>query len=85
VIEVRITAGTTEGANSAKPFNVDGLGPSAYVTIEHAAARLSTTPVALRARCRRHARRENREIVARLGAGVIAYKFGASWRVRFPD
>jgi hypothetical protein len=25
-----------------------------------------------------------REIVAHLGAGVVAYKFGRSWRVHFP-
>ena len=54
-----------------------------FFSIDTAAARLETTPVALRARCRRRARREGREIVARLGAGVIAYKFGANWRVRF--
>lgn len=53
------------------------------VSIDTAAARLETTPVALRARCRRRARREGREVVARLGAGVVAYKFGAHWRVRF--
>jgi len=56
-----------------------------YMTIDDAAARLSTSSTALRARCRRHARREGRDVVARLGAGVIAYKLGASWRVRFPE
>jgi hypothetical protein len=54
-----------------------------FHTIDDAAKMLATTPVALRARCRRHARREGREVVARLGAGVVAYKFGSSWRVRF--
>ena len=54
-------------------------------SIGSAAARLETTPVALRARCRRRARREGDEIVARLGAGVVAYKFGAHWRVRFVE
>jgi hypothetical protein len=58
---------------------------AAYVTIEEAAARLSMSAVALRARCRRRARREGRDVVARLGGGVTAYKFGASWRLRFPD
>jgi hypothetical protein len=53
------------------------------LTIESAAVRLETTPIALRARCRRRARREGRETVARLGAGVVAYKFGAHWRLRF--
>jgi hypothetical protein len=52
------------------------------LTVEAAAARLSITPTALRARCRRHARRVGREVIARLGAGVVAYKFGASWRLR---
>ena len=52
-------------------------------TIELAAVMLGTTQTALRARCRRSARREGREVVARLGAGVVGYKFGANWRVRF--
>ncbi len=52
-------------------------------TIELAALMLATTPTALRARCRRNARREGREVVARLGAGVVGFKFGANWRVRF--
>ena len=52
-------------------------------TIELAAVMLGTTQTALRARCRRHARREGREVVARLGAGVVGFKFGANWRVRF--
>lgn len=51
-------------------------------TIDDAAFRLATTPIALRARCRRRARREGREVVARLGAGVVAFKFGVNWRVR---
>jgi hypothetical protein len=58
--------------------------PSDYIPIERAAARLALTPVALRARCRRAARREGRNVVAHLGAGVVAYKLGRSWRVRFP-
>src|SRR5579883_3280763 len=56
--------------------------PSDYARIDQAAARLAMTPIALRARCRRAARREGRSIVAHLGAGVVAYKFGRSWRVR---
>ena len=52
-------------------------------TIELAAVMLGTTQTVLRARCRRHARREGREVVARLGAGVVGFKFGANWRVRF--
>jgi hypothetical protein len=52
------------------------------LTVEAAAKVLSTTPTALRARCRRHARRLGRDVVARLGAGVVAFKFGTSWRFR---
>ena len=48
------------------------------LTVEDAAKLLSTTPTALRARCRRHARRVGRDVVARLGEGVVAFKFGAS-------
>jgi hypothetical protein len=55
-----------------------------FETIERAAARLMIDAEALRARCRRAARRQGRDVVAYLGAGVAAYKFGRSWRVRFP-
>ncbi|MBK6515265.1 MAG: hypothetical protein IPM79_36225 [Polyangiaceae bacterium] len=57
--------------------------PAGLYTIELAAVILDTTPVALRARCRRKAKREGREVVARLGAGVVGYKFRGNWRVRF--
>jgi len=67
----------TSGAPSASH-------PAEYLTIEDAASRLSTTANALRARCRRHSRREGRDVVARLGAGIVAVKIGFSWRVRFP-
>jgi hypothetical protein len=60
------------------------IPPAAYLTIQDAATRLSTTANALRARCRRHSRREGRDVVARLGAGIVAVKIGFSWRVRFP-
>jgi hypothetical protein len=57
------------------------------LSVEEAAARLGVTPVALRHRCRRAQRREGREIIARLGAGVVAYKLGrsgrSSWRFKF--
>jgi hypothetical protein len=56
--------------------------PSSVLTVEDAARVLSTTPTALRARCRRHARRAGRDVIARLGGGVVAFKFGASWRLR---
>ena len=57
---------------------------SVYDTIETAAARLDMAPTALRARCRRAARKEGDEVVANLGGGIVAFKFGRSWRVRFP-
>lgn len=57
---------------------------SVFDTIETAAAKLDMAATALRARCRRAAVREGREIVAYLGAGIVAYKMGRSWRVRFP-
>ena len=58
---------------------------SRYRSIDDAAARLATTPNALRARCRRNARREGRTISAHLGGGIVAIKLGVSWRIRFPD
>ena len=61
-------------------------GERMYDTIESAAAKLAMDPNALRARCRRAARaRANFGIEAELGAGVVAVKFGKSWRIRFPS
>ena len=54
-------------------------------TVEIAAAKLDLDPQALRARCRRAARDENGEMVARLGMGVVARKFGTSWRLFVPS
>ena len=54
-------------------------------TIEVAADRLSLEPDALRARCRRAARKVGDEIIAHLGGGIVAFKFGRSWRVQFPE
>lgn len=48
-----------------------------------AAAKLGLEPEALRARCRRSQERERGEVIARLGAGVVAYKLGRTWRFRF--
>jgi hypothetical protein len=55
-----------------------------YETIDDAAAHLGMTAQALRARCRRGAVREGREVRCHLGDGVVATKFGRTWRVRFP-
>jgi hypothetical protein len=56
-----------------------------YDTVEVAAVKLSSEPVALRARLRRAQRREGNAIVADLGGGIHAFKFGRNWRIRFPD
>jgi len=52
--------------------------------VETAAAKLSLDPTALRARLRRAQRAEGRAIVADLGGGITAFKFGSSWRISFP-
>jgi hypothetical protein len=56
-----------------------------YFTIDSAAEALHVSPEALRARCRRAARRKGKDIVADLADGIVAIKFGRTWRVRFPD
>ncbi len=55
--------------------------PRGLMTISSAAKILQLSDLALRARCRRAVRREGQILVARLGAGVTAYKFGKTWRV----
>ncbi len=55
-----------------------------YDSIDTAAAKLGLEPQALRARCRRAQRREGQRIVSHLGGGIVAFKFGKSWRVQFP-
>lgn len=56
-----------------------------YLTIDEAAERLAMTPNALRCRCRRAQRKDRAtgRVTAPLGDGVVAVKFGRSWRVRF--
>ena len=53
--------------------------------LEVAAEQLCLAPDALRARCRRAARRVGDATVANLGGSIVAFKFGRSWRIRFPD
>jgi hypothetical protein len=56
-----------------------------YLPLGIAAARLSLSSNALRARCRRAAKRlSDGRVVAGLGAGVVGVKFGKSWRICFP-
>lgn len=50
------------------------------LTIESAAKQLAVSPEALRARCRRHVDKQNPAQV-HLGPGIVALKFGSSWRV----
>lgn len=56
-----------------------------YDTVDAAAAKLSLDPTALRARLRRAQRAEGRSIIADLGGGITAFKFGSSWRISFPQ
>jgi hypothetical protein len=63
---------------------MNALAPTLIDTIDAAAAKLGLHAEALRARCRRAARKTATGIVADLGGGITAFKFGKSWRVRFP-
>lgn len=57
-----------------------------YDDIDAAAGKLGLDANALRARCRRHARKmADGSIVAHLGGGIVAFKLGKSWRVQFPN
>ena len=57
-----------------------------FETIESAAPKLGVAPGALRSRCQRAARRiGTASAVAQLGGGIVAFKFGKTWRVRFPN
>ncbi|HEX3854757.1 MAG TPA: hypothetical protein VHW01_27535 [Polyangiaceae bacterium] len=62
-----------------------GRASPLYHTVEAAAAKLSLEPTALRARLRRAQRAEGDTIVADLGGGITAFKFGSSWRIRLPE
>jgi hypothetical protein len=55
---------------------------SALLTTAEAAAVLRLTAKALLRRLSRHARRRGRHVVAELGDGVEAFKFGRTWRFR---
>ena len=68
-------AAAKEPASSSEPV---------YYTVEAAAAKLSLDPAALRARLRRAQRTEGNTVVADLGGGIHGFKFGKSWRIRFP-
>ena len=55
-----------------------------YDTVESAAVKLATDANALRARLRRAQRLEGDAIVADLGGGIRAFKFGKNWRISVP-
>jgi hypothetical protein len=74
-------APTLEGAHSLRRVS---LPAPLYDTVEAAAAKLGLDAEALRARCRRAAKPVGASIEAHLGGGIVAFKFGRSWRVRFP-
>lgn len=84
LLEIRALLGRPAAA-AAPAGTVDISAPTAgrLLGAEEAAARLGVSLQALRHRCRRAQRKEGREVVARLGGGVVAHKFGASWRFRF--
>ena len=57
-----------------------------YFSIKEAAARLGKTPDALRRLVERIAEKQaNGDLVANLGNGIVAFKFGRRrWLVKFP-
>jgi hypothetical protein len=71
---------TTEDDTSKKTIDSKRV----FDDIDSAAAKLGLETNALRARCRRAARRVGDTVTAHLGGGIVAFKFGRSWRIRFP-
>lgn len=55
-----------------------------YATVEQAACRMQLNANALRHRISRKARRDGKVISAHLGGGIMAYKVGRNWRIKFP-
>jgi hypothetical protein len=78
-----------DGAGEAEPQRKATKRPRAplpkqvFDDIKAAAAKLGLEPEALRARCRRVQELERGEVIAKLGAGVVGYKLGRTWRFRF--
>lgn len=79
-------AGDTHGDSPEPPPTERHRAPrvALFDTVEVASAKLSLDPTALRARLRRAQRADGDKIVADLGGGIRAFKFGKSWRIRFP-
>ncbi len=55
-----------------------------FESIESAARKLDVLPSALRSRCRRAAKQAADMATIPLGGGIVAIKFGRSWRIRIP-
>jgi hypothetical protein len=75
----------TSASPKPTPPRVPAHRPAlAFETVDNAARKLGLEVGALRARCRRAAVAVGDTTVAHLGGGVVAFKFGRSWRIRFP-
>jgi hypothetical protein len=61
----------------------NGTEPT-FLSTELAAHKLGMDADSLRARCRRAAKGVGDAAVAQLGGGIVAFKFGRRWRLRFP-
>ena len=86
--EVPEKSGSSEEPRKRVAFSPKLRGRRAqpiYDTVEAAAAKLAIGSAALRARLRRAQRAEGQSIVADLGGGIRGFKFGKSWRIRFPE
>jgi len=59
------------------------LAAPTFETIRSASGKLGVEPASLRARCRREGERVCDCVVTLLEGGVVAFKFGRRWRVRF--
>ena len=79
-IDAQIAAAVAEMA-----AELDVAAATSFDDIATASAKLGLEPEALRARCRRVQTKERGEVVARLGAGVVGYKLGRSWKTGLLD
>lgn len=86
-LNAETVAGDTTGDSTERSPAEGHRAPRAalFETVEAAASKLSLDPTALRARLRRAQRVEGSSVVADLGGGILGFKFGKSWRIRFPE
>lgn len=82
-----IAAGGSDGRDGGPRSKVPPLAPASaqYDDVESAAAKLGLGAAALRARCRRAAQQVGDSVMATLGGGIVAFKFGRTWRFSFPS